>query len=345
VLKPQHILIIRLSAMGDVAMTVPVIRAFVHQHPNCKVTVVSKPFLKPLFEGISNVSFFAADVKGTHKGILGLFRLFRALKKEGITHIADFHNVLRSKILRTFFKLNGKPTTYIDKGRAEKKALTRSENKIFKQLKTSHQRYADVLGKLGFDVNLSNPILLEKKSLSKKLRTQFGVKEQQWIGIAPFAAFEGKVYPLHLMEEVIKKLSSKGFKIFLFGGGKQEIKILTAIENKVANIINVAGEISFAEEIELIRSLDLMISMDSGNAHLAAMQQLKTITIWGVTHPYAGFAPFNQPSDYCLVPDLEKYAKIPCSIYGNKVFDGYEKVMESINPKRVVEKVMNVLGA
>ena len=65
-------------------------------------------------------------------------------------------------------------------------------------------------------------------------------------------------------------------------------------------MLNIAGKLSFKEELELIRSLDVMVSMDSGNAHLAAMQDVKTITLWGVTHPYAGFAPFHQPEDYCI---------------------------------------------
>ena len=70
----------RLSAMGDVAMTVPVLRALVQQHPNVKVTIVSRPFFKPFFENIPNVAFFAFDEKHRHKGFLGLIRLFRDLK-------------------------------------------------------------------------------------------------------------------------------------------------------------------------------------------------------------------------------------------------------------------------
>ncbi len=340
-----HILVIRLSAMGDVAMAVPVLRAFTEQHPNCKITMLSKPFLKPLFEDIPNVSFFAVDVNQKHKGFFGLFRLFKELKKEGITHVADFHNVLRSKILRTFFKFGGTSTKHIDKGRAEKKALTRSKNKIFKQLKTSHQRYADVLKKLGFDVDIENPTGLKKLEFSKKLSTLTGVKENQWIGIAPFATSQGKVYPLHFMEEVIAELSSKGLTIFLFGGGESEIQLLNALEKKYENTINIAGKISFQEELQLIHSLDLMLSMDSGNAHLAAMLHVKTITLWGVTHPFAGFAPYNQPSDYCMLPDLARFPKIPCSIYGNKIAEGYEKAMETIPPNEVVDKVMAVLKA
>ena len=330
--------------MGDVAMSIPVIRALTEKYPDCKITVLSKPFFKPLFDKIPQVSFFAAQVNTKHKGILGLFKLYRELKKENITHVADFHNVLRSKILRTLFIFNGNPCICINKGRTEKKALTRTKNKIFKQLKTSHQRYAEVLNKLGFNLDLSNPTLIEKKKLSEKITIITGLKTDTWIGIAPFAAFKGKVYPLQLMEEVIKEMASKGFKIFLFGGGKHEVKILNTIEKTYKNVINLAGQLSFKEELEVISKLDLMVSMDSGNAHLAAMQQVKTITLWGVTHPYAGFAPFHQPDDYCLISDLEKYPKIPCSIYGNKVINGYENVMETISPDRVIEKIMSVLS-
>jgi len=308
-------------------MTVPVIRALTEKYPDCKITVLSKPFFKPLFDTIPQVSFFAAQVNTEHKGILGLLKLYRELKKEKITHVADFHNVLRSKILRALFIFDGKPSIFIDKGRAEKKALTRTKNKIFKQLKTSHQRYADVLNKLGFTLDLSNPTPINKIKLAEKITLYTGLKKDTWIGIAPFAAFKGKVYPPQLMEEV-----------------KREIEILNTLENIHDSIVNLAGKLSFKEELEVIGVLDLMVAMDSGNAHLAAMQQVKTITLWGVTHPYAGFAPFDQPDDYSVVSDLEKYPKIPCSIYGNKVANGYENVMETIAPTKVIEKIMYVLN-
>ena len=341
-LENQHILIIRLSAMGDVAMTVPVIRALVHQHPTCKITVLSKPFLRPLFNNIPNVSFFAADVKGKHKGFLGLFRLFRELKSKNFTHVADVHNVLRSKVLRFLFQFTSAKIAFVDKGRAEKKALTREHNKVFKPLKTSIQRYADVLEKLGFEIDLSQSKLIEQKPLLPSVQKLLVSKKKPWIGIAPFAAFEGKMYPFYLMKEVIAHLS-KSYTILLFGGGKKEMSLLNAMEAEFKNVTSIAGKISFEEELNLISHLEIMLSMDSGNAHLAAMQDVKTVTLWGVTHPYAGFAPFHQPEDYCLLPDLETYPKIPCSVYGNKILKGYENVMESIHPDRVVQKITSLL--
>ena len=149
------------------------------------------------------------------------------------------------------------------------------------------------------------------------------------------------MYPLDLIEEVISKLSiTNQYKIFLFGGGEKEINILNNLENKYQSIISAAGKLDLTNELILIANLDCMLSMDSANAHLAAMQHVKTITLWGSTHPFAGFAPFNQPKENILLPDLKKYPNIPCSIYGNKVCDGYEDVMRSISPEKVVEKII-----
>lgn len=341
--KNQHILVYRLSAMGDVAMTVPVLRAFVDQYPTTKITVVSRGFLKPLFNDINNVTFFTVDDKNTHKGFLGLYKLYKELKALRITHVADLHNVLRSKVIGLFFKLSGVPVIKIDKGRTEKKALTRKKNKVFKQLKTSHQRYADVFNKLGFPIDISHPKSVKKQKLSEEVIKITGEKTKNWIGIAPFAAFVSKTYPLDLLEKVMEELSKKGYQLFLFGG-KSDATVLNSFTNKFNNIISVAGKLGgIKNEINLISNLDVMLSMDSGNAHFAAMQGIKTVTIWGGTHPFAGFAPFNQPKDYCILPDLKKYPNLPCSVYGNKVCEGYEHVMRSIPPEKITEKIISIL--
>ncbi len=329
--------------MGDVAMTIPVIRALVAQYPEIKITFLSKSFLKPLFDDIPNVHFYAADVTNTHKGILGLHKLYKELKQLNITHIADVHNVLRSKILRSFFKFSTNKIAVINKGRSEKKALTRVTNKVFKQLKTSHERSADVFRKLDFPVDISSPTKLEKPNLKNSVLNLIGEKKNKWLGIAPFAAYEAKMYPLDLMEKVITELS-KNYTILLFGGGEKEVALLSKIEEKFPNCISLAGKLNLSEELNAIAHLDCMLAMDSGNAHFAAMLQIPTITLWGATHPFAGFAPFNQPKENCILPDLEKYPNIPCSIYGNKICDGYEDVMRTILPENVIKKIETILN-
>ena len=329
--------------MGDVAMTIPVIKALVEQHPEIKITFLSKAFLKPLFDDIPNLNFYAADVKNKHKGVLGLHKLSKELKQLNITHVADLHNVLRSKILRNFLKFSTENIAVIDKGRSEKKALTRTENKVFKQLKTSFERYADVFRRLDFSVDISNPTKSEKPKLSDTVLQLVGKKQNNWIGIAPFAAYDAKMYPLDLMQKVIDQLAEKN-TVLLFGGGEKEVKILSEIEQKSNHVISVAGKLNLKNELNLIAHLDCMLAMDSGNAHFAALLQIPTITLWGATHPFAGFAPFNQPAENCLLPDLEKYPNIPCSIYGNKICDGYEDVMRTISSEKVIKKVEEILN-
>lgn len=334
----KHILVIRISSMGDVAMTVPVIVALISQNPGLTITVLTTGFFSPFFEHLKNVSVFKIDVKGRHKGISGLYKLSKELKRINIDFVADLHNVLRSNILIFFLRI---PFIQIDKGRAEKYQLTSGH--VFNQLKSTHERYADVFRKLEFKVDLANPVFFKKRQLNQKTLALFSYSKTKKIGIAPFAKYESKMYPLDLMEKVIEFLSND-FEIYLFGGGKTEVEILNRLEKRFNHVTNLAGKLFLKEELDVVSNLDVMLSMDSGNAHIAAMLGIPTITIWGVTHPYAGFAPFHQPSENTILSDRIQFPKIPTSIYGNKYPNGYLEVSRTIVPELVVNKVMCALS-
>ena len=343
---PKHILVIRLSAMGDVAMTVPVLTALQESFPNTKITVLTKPFFGSIFEHLAFINIITAKVNDEHKGIFGLWKLHKQCRLLGIDTVADCHNVLRSKMLRFFFGLSGIKSTHIDKGRAEKKALTRAKNKILAPLKSTHERYAEVFRELNFDLKLK-PLQKLKLSLTPAINEQFGIhsqnselSSQRLIGIAPFAAHEGKQYPKAQMEQVIQMLNNSGkYKVLLFGG-PNDVEALKNSASEKKHVISLAGKLTFEDEIKVISNLDLMVSMDSGNGHLAAMFNVTVITIWGVTHPFAGFVPFNQSFNNQIFPDIEQFPLLPTSIYGNIVPQGYENVMESIPPQMVFERIV-----
>ncbi len=341
----KHVLIIRLSAMGDVAMTVPVIRALLQQHSNIKITIVSRPFFKPFFDDIDGVDFFGVDLKNRHKGFFGIYRIYKDLKKLKIDFVADFHNVLRSKILRSYFKITGASTAFTDKGRSEKKALIRLEKKVLKPVKSMVDRHADTLESLGFTVELSKIVFPEKSVLSDEILTITNEKsDDNWIGIAPFAQYQTKVYPLDLMKETVKLLAENPQnKLFLFGGGEEEILKLNTLQQNLSNVTVVAGKLKFTQELSLIQHLNVMLSMDSGNGHIAAMYGVSVVTLWGQTHPYAGFVPFNQPLENSLIPDLKKYPFLPTSVYGNKIIEGYDDAMRCIQPQQIVNKINELL--
>lgn len=338
-LNKEHILVLRLSAMGDVAMTVPVLLAFTKKHPQVKITVVTRAFFSPFFSDIPNVTVLDADVYGEYSGLFGVWKLFLKLRKLKFSAVADLHDVIRTKLLRFFFWIGFTSVKKIDKGRVEKNALTSLVNKTFKQLKTTHERYADVFRSLGYELELSTEDVLKRSTLLK----QESEKEFTAIGIAPFAAFSSKQYPISLMEEVVKKLAQqKQTQLYLFGGGIKEKQQLDHWVQKYPNCVNMVQKGSFKEELQYIQKLNVMVAMDSGNAHMAAMYGVPTVTVWGETHPFAGFAPFAQ-SEHCLLPDLEKYPLIPTSVYGNISQEGYKDVMTTIAPEQLLLKIQKII--
>jgi ADP-heptose:LPS heptosyltransferase len=311
-------------------------------YPKLKITVLTKPFFAPIFEHLERVDVVKAEVKSSHRGISGLWLLAKELHRLDIDGVADLHNVLRSRILCGFLKLLGHDYYRLDKGRADKKALTRAKNKVFKPLKTSHVRYLDVFKRLKLPVDRKTIELKRTRlPLSSEIITALNLDTTKtWVGIAPFAAHAPKQYPLEKIEEVLSKLNDENeVQILLFGGGKAEGEKLNALSSRYNNCQSIVGKLTFHEELQLISNLNVMLSMDSGNGHLAAMFGVKVITIWGATHPYAGFAPFGQTPQQQILADIKKYPLLPTSIYGNKQIKGYENVMADIPSEEVYQKL------
>ncbi|CAL2089195.1 ADP-heptose:LPS heptosyltransferase [Tenacibaculum sp. 190524A02b] len=325
--------------MGDVAMTVPVIRAFIAKNNNVKITVLTRAFFAPFFSEFDNVEVFIPDLKGKHKGILGLVKLHKELMELGVDCVADLHNVLRSNVLVTLFKLRGIPCVQLDKGRNEKKQLiVKKSNKILKPLKSMHVRYSDVFSKLGFTIDIETIVDVKKTEIPSFIKERIATKKI--IGLAPFAAYESKSLPIDKLQELIKNLANiDEVTILLIGGGNKEKVILDGLANNYDNIISIVGKGSFKEELDLISNLNVMIAMDSGNGHIAAMYNVPVITIWGVTHPYLGFTPYNQPKENQILPDLQKYPLIPTSVYGKDYPDGYLECFNTIDVQTIVSRV------
>lgn len=335
----KHILIIRFSSLGDVAMIVPVVAAFIKAHPKHKVSVLTKKQFAPLFYHLSSVEVIPVDFNIDYKGVFGLIRLSKKIKKLKIDAIADLHHVLRTKVLRLLLSTN--KWSVLDKGRTEKKQLI--SGTIFRPLRPMVERYADVIRKLGFDFSLENPSFPKTNPLSKNIEPILKNRAQPYIGIAPFAAYASKTYPFKKTKNLVKILSKKSGSVILFGGGQEEIKKLNVLAETYDNVISVAGQLSLDEELQLMSHLKVMLAMDSGNAHMAAMMGIKVLSLWGVTHPYSGFKPFNQPLENCLLANKEQFPKIPTSVYGNHFPNGYEKAIASISEEAIVEAVQKAL--
>jgi ADP-heptose:LPS heptosyltransferase len=272
------------------------------------------------------VHFVGADLKGKHKGIKGLNLLLHDIHYPQFDAIADMHNVLRSKWLCWRMRLMGKRVATLRKGRWQKWLLTNTTYN--KPLLPTTQRYMRVLQQLGFSSSLSCP------SLSQLSRRGYG--------IAPFAAHKGKIYPLDKMEVVVRELAKSGEPIYLFGAGKKEKEILDAWDEKYDNVYSLVGKYSMDEEIAFMRTLRLMLTMDSANMHLASIAGTRVLSIWGATHPNAGFLGHGQNECDCI--QRNDLSCRPCSIYGKRTCRWGDYRCLDIAPHEIVEKLITTYG-
>ena len=297
----KHILIIRLSSLGDVALTVTVIKNVRHQNPDMKISILSKSFHQALFDDIEGVEFISFD-SAKHKGFFGLFNFTRKeLFTRKFTHIVDLHDVLRSKLIRFFYSFKSVQISIFDKGRNEKLDAIIDKSIQETPLKHITERYAAAFTALDFSCDLSDRNKLQ--SISKK--------EIYTIGIAPLSKHFTKNYPLEKLQELIKMLlSTNQFQIKILCANKEQDQLMGCIiDSRVSFLMK---ENNFKKELELIKKLDLVISMDSANMHIATIYNVPVISIWGGTHPNIGFSSYNSNN----INVQTKLACRPCSIYG-----------------------------
>lgn len=331
--KRRHILIIRLSALGDVAISVPLIKEYARENPSIEFSVLSQKFIAPLFDGVDNLHFIPFETANGKNGFWSTVKFASTLLKHNITEVADIHNVHRSRIIRYWLKLYGIPYKVIFKDRKSRKQLVKQKDKILVPLKTSMQKYEDVLTSLGLkDLGFSQrpaPVRSGSKQTHRR------------IGIAPFAKHAGKTWPFEYVEELISTLSpNSNNRIFLFGGGAKEVEQLEALAAKYPNTESVAGKYKLGAEVEFMKSLDVMVTMDSANMHLASLVQTPVVSVWGATHPYAGFYGWGQDPNNAIQVDMPCR---PCSIYGNKAcITGDYACLKAILPEQVKDKILEV---
>lgn len=341
--SPKVVLAMRFSALGDVAMTIPALYSACRANPDATIVMLTRKSMTGLYVNRpGNLIVEGVDLN-QYKGVGGIIRLWKEMyHRHGINVVVDLHDVLRTKILRFAARLSGIPVYHIDKGRREKKRLTRRSNKVMLPLKHSIDRYIDTLSRAGLACSAPFDGIFDTKNVKPEdyaAITGPKLPGEMWIGIAPFAKHEGKIYPLNLMEQVLRELSSrKGTTVFLFGGGPFEQKILGEWARKYPSTISLAGQkYGFPAELSLFHELDAVITMDSANMHMAAIAGAPVVAIWGATHPYCGFGGWRVPEGNNI--QLPVPCR-PCSVFGNKpCLHGDRHCMSAIRPSVITDRV------
>ncbi len=336
--------------MGDVVLLVPVIKSLTSAHADVEVTIVTRPKFAPFFYDMERVTVFPADVDYTYNGVFGMRDLFRKLiRKADYDVVIDMHDHIRTMFLRTLFKVFGTKVIVFNKGRKEKKAFSRRENKVVTPLLHTVHRYKAAFENAGFSFDLLPPPYFALNDAVKAAASEWTVqrnlekKNEKWIGIAPFAMHASKIWPLEnyivVMEHILKKMPAK---FFLFGGGDREIKFFESLTKKFPGACEVvAGQLKVRQEIALMKNLDLMLAVDSSNMHMAALAGLPLLSVWGGTHPDVGFRPFGKGDESIIQISRNELPCRPCSVYGRETcYVGGFPCLTRIKAEHIAENII-----
>lgn len=347
--RPEVTLLIRFSALGDVAMTLPVVYGICESYPERRFVYLTSRLPSQLFVNApANLEVRGVDLK-EYKGLRGLSRLTGELMENyRITVVGDLHNVIRSRVISSLLRLRGAVVRHLNKGRHARRALTRRNNKVLVRLKPMTERYLDLFSSLGLTSSKAfHPFRFSAEEIAEVCRVA-GIPPKgdgQWLAIAPFARHEGKIYPPRQMREVVSTLSRRNdLRLLIFGAGEKERGeidswITPDMQGRVVNMATLS--LGLRREMALLSVCDLMLSMDSANMHLASLTGLRTISIWGATHPFAGFLGWRQQLGDTLQLTLPCR---PCSVFGDKpCLTGDYRCMRSITPAVVVKTVEEAL--
>jgi len=340
----MSLLVIRTSSMGDVILTLPLLRSFAASWPDEELIFATKKPFDSFVQDIPGVRVFLSDHHGRHRGFTGLLRVWKDIcSQHDITAVADLHDVIRSKILRFLFRMGGCRVAVIDKQRSARRKLVRG--RLNGSLRHTVERYGDVFARAGYPVAiLPGPwIKPSEKAMGKAVSITAG-RTGPLVGVAPLARHRLKMWPADKMTEMLRMMTSQNVCTLLLFGSPDETRSIDDLAALVPGSIPMAGMISLDEEIALISQLDLMIAMDSSNMHLAAMLGVDTVSIWGATHPRAGFSAWGMPEENQVqIPDTELTCR-PCTIYGKgECRRGDLACLEWLTPEMVLRKILNKL--
>lgn len=308
----KRVLVVRLSALGDVAILEPVVRQRAAANRDVLFYVAGPPRLAPLFGGMENVQYVPTERRQKPR------ELYKKLSTLRPDMVADMHHVLRVIGLDWLFRLRG----------VEVHSIRKHTRKVI----PSWKRYDEVFDRCGLKgCTVEGDYWKVKPAMGRK----------RVVGVAPFAQHEGKIWPLEKMEQLVGMLSVRGYSVMLFGS-KEEAPILEAWAGKHEGVESLAGKFSFEEELDRIKALDAMVSMDSANMHFASCMGVPVVSIWGATHPCRGFYGWRQNPAWAVQRVMDCR---PCSKYGNKPckIGGYP-CMGGIEVKEVMERIEGLMG-
>ncbi len=342
------ILIIRLSSIGDIILSSPLIRCLRNKFPKSQIDFLVRNDYSDLIKynpHINNVIEF--DIRN---GFAGLKKLTQQIKYENYDVILDIHNSLRSRYIRYFSK--PKSVYVVNKRTVARFCLINFKHNLYKKEIPVAERYLEtaktlevVNDKKGLEVFLDDS---QQKKIAEMLLQTRPNDIKLIVGVAPSAKHYTKKWHAEKYIELLSRLVSEQYALVLAFGGNEDKKEIDGIVNKVNEItgkqaaINFAGELSLLENAVAFDYCNVIITNDTGLMHLAAARKKKIVAIFGPTVREFGFFPYGTEN---IVVENKTLNCRPCSHIGsNTCPKKHFKCMEDISSEKVYTEVKHILN-
>lgn len=314
--KPK-ILVIRLSAMGDIVLTTPVIRAL-NQQLKAKIDFLTKPQYVSLLEGNTYIN-----------RIFSLNDKVDFLQKNKYDYVVDLQNNLRSWKIRN--KIQTKSFVF------NKKSLRRYLLIYFGiDLLKNHvvDRYFATVASL----NVVNDNQGLDFNVSSSIKPEFNTS-QSYIAWCIGGTHNPKKLSAKQIIQVVSKLK---IPVVLLGGNN-DLDIAEEIINNVEckSVYNFCGKLSVQESSYLIKKSKMLLTNDTGMMHIASALKMPIISFWGCTKPSLGFTPYM--TDPSSIKIISKRSAKPCSKHGRHCKYGKNGCIKEIDPQLIYDSVLSLL--
>jgi lipopolysaccharide heptosyltransferase II len=339
---PSKTLVIRLSSIGDIVLTTPLLRSFRKRFPDCGVDYVVKKEFADLLKYNPHIdTVHPFDARG---GIDELRRLREQLRENRYELVIDLHNNIRSRFIRR--KLRARKIVTIDKRMVPRFFLIKMKWNLYRDSVHVVDRYLETVEPFGVRNDDEGLELAVPQIIREHVADQFGPlgRERPFlIGLCPSA----KHYTKRWLKEYYVRLAvmlvrEYGACIVLFGGPDdraycEDIRRLIGTENT----INVAGEVTLLQSAAIMDHCTAVVTNDTGLMHIAAARKRNLIAIFGPTVRELGFFPYGTRSTVIEHPDLSCR---PCTHIGsNACPKKHFRCMKEITPDRVFSAVENMM--
>lgn len=343
---PIHkILLIRMSSIGDILLTTPLLRQLRQLYPDAEIDFLVRKEYSQLLQANPHLSrLLTIDV---HEGE-ALKALKKQIRRQGYDVIIDLHRNLRSRYLCAFW--NHPPVLKIRKNQLTRFLLVHLKLNLYRRgsRRPRHvaEKYLHAAGPLGADpqdlaLEMHLPREIEE---SGKTRWQALAAEGYGMVMAPGARHFTKRWPPEYYAQLIRQIYEATGRRTVLVGGPDEREIIAEIRRRAGEEItrSLAGEISLPETFALIRHAPCFVSNDSGLMHAAAAGGVPQVALFGSTTEELGFFPLNPAAQVLQNPHLTCR---PCSHIGRDACPkGHFRCMKEIRPEEVLDVILKILS-